>query len=99
MPNASIKRRNSDWRGLSAALLIGPVSSLTSSTSEPGKFSHRPGRKKRPKRLTDASLKLLHQVLRFIAITGKRQIYFQIESVIFVLIVLVIEFAALLCLC
>jgi len=42
-------------------------------------------------------LELLHQVLRLISITGKRQIHFEIEAVVFVLIVLVIEFTALLC--
>jgi uncharacterized Tic20 family protein len=33
----------------------------------------------------------------FVSITGRRQIHFQIEAVIFVLIVFVIEFTALLC--
>jgi hypothetical protein len=47
--------------------------------------------------MTDASLELLHQILHFVSITGKRKINFAIEAVILVLIALVIEFAALLC--
>jgi hypothetical protein len=76
---------------------IGPAFSPISSTNELEQFSLRSGRKKRPIPLTDASEKLLHQVLHFVSIASNRQNHFEIEAIILVLIVLVIDFTAFLC--
>jgi len=73
-----------------------PVFSPTSSTSESGQFSLLSSRKKRPTPLTDASLELPPSSPHVVFIAGKRKIHFKIEAVIVVLIVFVIDFAALL---